>query len=90
MQSSQVRTILAGLAIAVIVVAILWAGRRPAEQAPAPPPAEQKTAAQPQAPEPQFVDEYQRSIAIYQFKKAAASGPGTRPRNFLLQMLVLP
>jgi mono/diheme cytochrome c family protein len=61
--------------IAILVVAILWAGRRPAEQAPAAPPAEQKIAAQPQPPEPEFIDEYQRSIAIYQFKKAAASGP---------------
>ena len=75
MQSSQARTILAGVVIAVIVVAILVVGRRPAEQAPAPPLAEPKTAAQPQAPEPQVTDEYQRSIAIYQFKKAAASGP---------------
>jgi mono/diheme cytochrome c family protein len=75
MQSSQARTILAGVAIAAIVVAILWAGRRPAEQAPPPPPAEQKTAAQLSAPEPASIDEYQRSIAIYQFKKAAASGP---------------
>ena len=41
------------MGIAVLVVAILWAGRRPAEQAPTPAPVEQKTAAQPQAPEPE-------------------------------------
>jgi mono/diheme cytochrome c family protein len=75
MQSSRARTILAGVAIAVVLAVIFVVGRRPAEQVPAPPPAQQKTAAQPQVPEPQVIDEYQRSIAIYQFKKAAASGP---------------
>src|SRR5689334_15182251 len=76
MKSSQARTILAGIGIALLVVAILWAGRRPPEQVTAPAPAPQKAAAaQPQAPEPASVDEFQRSIAIYQFKKAAASGP---------------
>jgi mono/diheme cytochrome c family protein len=37
--------------------------------------ARSETAAAPEAPAPQFVDEYQRSIAIYNFKKAAQSGP---------------
>jgi len=75
MQSSKGRTILAGVAFAVVVAAVFFAGRRTEEQAPAPPPAPPKTAAQPQVPEPQSIDEYQRSIAIYQFRKAAASGP---------------
>jgi mono/diheme cytochrome c family protein len=75
MQSSQARTILAGVAIAAVVVVLLLFGRRPAEQVPAPPAAQPKVAARPQAPEAQFADEFQRSVAIYQFKKAATSGP---------------
>jgi mono/diheme cytochrome c family protein len=74
MQSSQARTILAAIAIAAVFVLIFWAGRRPAEQATAPS-APPKAAAIPQTLSAPFADEYQRSIAIYNFKKAAQSGP---------------
>ena len=75
MHSSKARTILAGIAIAALLAVIFWVGRRPPEQASAPPPTQTKTAAAPEAPAPQSIDEYQRSIAIYTFKKAAQSGP---------------
>jgi mono/diheme cytochrome c family protein len=75
MQSSKTRTILAAIAITAVLAVIFWVGRRPAETVAAPPPPEVKTAGVPEAPAPEFVDEYQRSIAIYNFKKAAQSGP---------------
>ena len=74
MNSSNARTILAAIAIAAVLAVIFWAGRRPAETAIAPAPSPAKIAAAPEAPLP-FNDEYQRSIAIYTFKKAAQSGP---------------
>ena len=75
MHSSKARTVLAALAIAAMLAVVFWAGRRPAEQAPAPPPPQAKTATAPEAPPPQFIDDNQRAIAIYEFKKAAQSGP---------------
>lgn len=75
MHSSRARTILAGIAIAIVIAVIFWIGRRPAEQAAAPPPPQTKAAAAPEAPAAPFADPYQRSVAIYNFKKAAQSGP---------------
>jgi mono/diheme cytochrome c family protein len=74
MASNTARAILAAVAIALVLAVIFWFGRRPpAEEAAAPEPV--KTASAPQAPEPEIVDSDQRSIAIYEFRKAAASGP---------------
>jgi mono/diheme cytochrome c family protein len=76
MRSRITRTLLAGAAIAVVLAAGIWIGRRaPVEQASSPAAAPQQAAARPQTPEPEIVDPNQRSIAIYEFKKAAASGP---------------
>ncbi len=78
MQSSRARTILAGIAILAVAAIVIWAGRRPAEQAAAPasPPPQAAAAASPQAaPEPENTDPDQRSIRIYEFRKAADSGP---------------
>jgi mono/diheme cytochrome c family protein len=75
MNSSRARTILAGVAIAAVLAVIFWAGRRPADEAPATPPPQAKTAAARETAPAQFIDDNQRSIAIYEFKKAAQSGP---------------
>jgi mono/diheme cytochrome c family protein len=75
MGSRFARVILAGTAIAVIVALGLFIGRRPPDVSanpPASPPPKQALAPPPQ---PQFADPYQRSIAIYNFRKAAMSGP---------------
>lgn len=75
MGSRFARVVLAGTAIAVIVALGLFIGRRPPEvaaNAPASPPPQQALAPPPQPP---FADPYQRSIAIYNFRKAAMSGP---------------
>lgn len=75
MGSRFARVVLAGTAIAVIVALGLFIGRRPpdvAANAPASPPPQQALAPPPQPP---FADPYQRSIAIYNFRKAAMSGP---------------
>jgi mono/diheme cytochrome c family protein len=76
MYSSKARTVLAGVAVAAVLAAIFWAGRRSADQ-PAPTPAQQpiQTTRAPEAPPAEFVDDNQRAIAIYEFKKAAQSGP---------------
>lgn len=69
------RIILAGTAMAVVLVLGIIIGRRPpqtgADQQPAP--AVQRQAQAPE-PEPAFVDPYQRSVKIYSFRKAADSG----------------
>jgi mono/diheme cytochrome c family protein len=75
MHSSKAHTALAALAILAVLTGIFWAGRRPAEQAAAPPPPEVRTAAATETPPPQIIDDNQRAIAIYEFKKAAQSGP---------------
>jgi mono/diheme cytochrome c family protein len=75
MHSSRARTVLAALAILAVLVAVFWFGRRPAEQASALPFPQAQTAATRDAAPPQFIDENQRAIAIYEFKKAAQSGP---------------
>jgi mono/diheme cytochrome c family protein len=75
MGSRLVRIVLAGTAIAVVLVLGIFIGRRPpqSDANPTPAPATQR---QTQAPEPQpaFVDPYQRSIRIYSFRKAADGG----------------
>jgi hypothetical protein len=75
MGSRLVRVILAGTAIAVVLVLGIIIGRRPPQTATNAPatPAVQKQAQAPE-PEPTFVDPYQRSIRIYGFRKAADSG----------------
>jgi len=75
MNSRLMRAVLAGAALVAVLAAAIWLGRRPAQEVAATPaaaPPKQATAAE---PEPVFIDPYQRSIAIYNFKKAAASGP---------------
>ena len=66
---------IAAAAIAAVVAVVVLIGRRPAEVAsdnPAPAP---QRAVQTSAPEAPFADPYQRSVAIYNFRKAADSGP---------------
>ncbi len=76
MQANKARTVLAGVAIAVVLAGMFWAGRRTAEQAPAPTlPPPTTAAAAPEPAPPPFIDDNQRSIAIYEFKKAAQAGP---------------
>jgi mono/diheme cytochrome c family protein len=80
MNSTVAKAILAVVIVAAVLAAGIWIGRRPPEP-------EVQAGAQPgaQAPEdllaaaPTYAaperDPYQRSLAIYEFKKAAASGP---------------
>ena len=75
MNSGLGRTILAATAILAVFAAIFWMGRRPSQEAAVPPAPAPKTAAASELPVVPFIDEYQRSIAIYNFKKAAQSGP---------------
>jgi len=75
MHSSKARAIFAGVIVAALIAIVFWAGRRPPEQAAAPPAPEPRTAAAPEAPQPPFADPDQRSLVIYEFKKAALSGP---------------
>jgi mono/diheme cytochrome c family protein len=74
MNSNSLRAILAGVVIALMLAAAFWLARR----APAPEPAEvaapQKTAAKPETRGP-VADPDQRSLRIYEFRKAADSGP---------------
>ncbi len=75
MGSRFVKLILAGTAVVVIVVLGFFIGRRTPDVAtntPAAPPP--KEALAPPTPPP-FADPYQRSVAIYSFRKAAMSGP---------------
>jgi mono/diheme cytochrome c family protein len=65
---------LAGLALIAIVVAGIWYGRRTPADVPAPPPQKQASVPAPAADAPP-ADYYQRSLEIYEFKKAAQSGP---------------
>src|SRR5258708_1712767 len=66
-------------AIAAVLAGGIWMGRRAAVQGEAAAPAAQQQTAAPKlaAPpgEPAMRDPYQRSLAIYEFKKAAQSGP---------------
>jgi mono/diheme cytochrome c family protein len=75
MHSSKGRTILAAIAILAVLAVVFWVGRRPSETASTPPPVETKTAAASEMLAPAFIDPYQRSVAIYNFNKAAQSGP---------------
>ncbi len=71
--------LLACVMIAVVLAAGIWIGRRsPVQEEAVPAPAAQQQAAAPAVPppsEPAMRDPYQRSLAIYEFKKAAQSGP---------------
>jgi mono/diheme cytochrome c family protein len=76
MGSRVARILLAGTAIAVVLVLGILIGRRPPDTAPnAAPAAAPQRQAQAPATEPAFTDPYQRSIAIYNFRKAADHGP---------------
>jgi len=76
MGSRVARILLAGTAIAVVLVLGILIGRRPPDTAPnAAPAAAPQRQAQAPATEPAFTDPYQRSIAIYNFRKAADRGP---------------
>ncbi len=76
MGSRVARILLAGTAIAVVLVLGIMIGRRPPDTAQnAAPAAALQREAQAPAPEPAFTDPYQRSVAIYNFRKAADHGP---------------
>src|SRR5260221_10100377 len=79
MNSRITRALAAVATIAAVLAAGIWIGRRaPVQEEAAAPAAQQQTAAPKQAAppaEPAMLDPYQRSIAIYEFKKAAQSGP---------------
>ena len=79
MHSRITRGLLAGATIAAVLAAGIWIGRRAPVQEEAPAPVAQQQAAAPKpaasASEPAMRDPYQRSLAIYEFKKAAQSGP---------------
>ena len=75
MNSRLTRVMLAGAAIAAVLALGFWAGRRPVQETAPPPAIVPPKAAAAIEPEPAFTDPYQRSIAIYNFKKAADSGP---------------
>ena len=73
MSFGTVARALAGIVLIAVVAVGIWYGRRPAADAPAPPP--QQTAALPApAADVPPADHYQRSIEIYEFKRGAASG----------------
>ena len=77
MNSRSTRIILAGVTIAAVLAIGVWIGRRAPVQeaaAPATPAAQPQKTAATEAPIVQR-DPYQRSEAIYEFKKAANSGP---------------
>lgn len=74
MGSRFAKLILAGAAIAVVVVLGFFIGRRTPEVATNTPAAAPVKEALAPAPQPPFADPYQRSIAIYNFRKAAMSG----------------
>ena len=80
MNSRITRVLLACATIAVVLAAGIWIGRRaPVQEEAAAPAAQQQSAAAPKSAtppsEPVMRDPYQRSLAIYEFKKAAQSGP---------------
>jgi mono/diheme cytochrome c family protein len=79
MNSRLTNVLLACVIIAVVLGAGIWIGRRsPVQEQAAPAPAAQQQIAAPAAAppaEPAMRDPYQRSLAIYEFKKAAQSGP---------------
>ena len=78
MTSRITRALLAVATIAVVLAAGIWIGRRAPVQEEAAAPAPQAQTATPSAApasEPAMRDPYQRSLAIYEFKKAAQSGP---------------
>src|SRR6266567_5719278 len=79
MHSRITRGLLAGATIAAVLAAGIWIGRRAPVQEEAPAPVAQQQAAAPKpaasASEPAMRDPYQRSLAIYEFRKAAQSGP---------------
>jgi mono/diheme cytochrome c family protein len=77
MNSRITRLLLAVTTIAVVLAAGIWIGRRAPVQeeavaTAAPPPSPAPAAPAPS--EPAMNDPYQRSLAIYEFKKAAQSG----------------
>ena len=80
MNSTGMKTIIAIVILAGVLAAGVWIGRRSpadvAQQAPATetPNAAPALAAVP-APQAEFRDPYQRSLKIYEFRKAADSGP---------------
>jgi mono/diheme cytochrome c family protein len=79
MNSRITRALLACATIAAVLAAGIWIGRRAPVQEEAAAPAAQQQGAAPKAAaapsEPAMRDPYQRSLAIYEFKKAAESGP---------------
>ncbi len=77
MHSRITRGLLAGATIAAVLAAGIWIGRRAPVQEEPTPVAQQAAAPKPAASpsEPAMRDPYQRSLAIYEFKKAAQSGP---------------
>jgi len=78
MNSRVTRALLACATIAVVLGAGILIGRRAPvqEEAAAPAPQQQAAAPAPAPPaEPAMRDPYQRSLAIYECKKAAQSGP---------------
>jgi mono/diheme cytochrome c family protein len=74
MNSSLIRAILAVAAVALVLAAGIWIGRRsPSEQ---PQAAQAAQPAAPRAEAPALArDSNQRSLKIYEFKKAADTGP---------------
>jgi len=75
MNTRLFRVVFAGAAIATVLALGIWLGRRPPQEiATAPAIAPPKPAAAAEST-PAFTDPYQRSVAIYNFKKAAVSGP---------------
>jgi len=65
---------LAGVALIAVITVGVWYGRRQPVESAAPPPPQQKAVVQTAADEPPLVDNYQRSLEIFQFKRGADSG----------------
>jgi len=75
MKSSNATRLLIGTALVAVLAVGIWIGRRaPVEEAAPAPQSEQQTAAAPETQAPPMRDPYQRSLEIFEFKKAAASG----------------
>ena len=75
MGSRLAKFAVAALAIVMVLALGIFIGRRPPDSVPQTSASPSVKQAQAPAPQPAFADPYQRSAAIYQFKKAAASGP---------------